>query len=100
MPQRYLKKQQKYFTINSNVLFFGIDMKKYGGPGRLKQTCEKRKCLNPQNPVLLHKNTYGSKPLATSYPTKNVPVKVPSLKQLCQIQIMGRHEYARLILSS
>ena len=27
------------------------DMTKYGGPGRMKQTCEKRRCLHPQLPV-------------------------------------------------
>ena len=27
------------------------DMIKYGGPGRMKQTCEKRRCLHPQLPV-------------------------------------------------
>jgi F-box/leucine-rich repeat protein 10/11 len=27
------------------------DMIKYGGPGRMKQTCEKRRCLHPQLPI-------------------------------------------------
>ncbi len=27
------------------------DMSKYGGPGKMKQTCEKRRCLHPQLPV-------------------------------------------------
>ena len=26
-------------------------MTKYGGPGRMKQTCEKRRCLQPQLPI-------------------------------------------------
>jgi len=30
------------------------DMTKYGGPGRMKQTCEKRRCLHPQLPVCAH----------------------------------------------
>ncbi|TRY62626.1 hypothetical protein TCAL_16657 [Tigriopus californicus] len=30
------------------------DMVKYGGPGRMKQTCEKRRCLHPQLPVCAH----------------------------------------------
>ena len=29
-------------------------MTKYGGPGRMKQTCEKRRCLHPQLPVCAH----------------------------------------------
>ena len=27
-----------------------LDMVKYGGPGTLKQACEKRQCINPQMP--------------------------------------------------
>jgi F-box/leucine-rich repeat protein 10/11 len=27
------------------------DMTKYGGPGRMKQTCEKRRCVHPQLPI-------------------------------------------------
>lgn len=27
------------------------DMTKYGGPGRMKQTCERRRCLHPQLPI-------------------------------------------------
>lgn len=27
------------------------DMTRYGGPGRMKQTCKKRRCLDPKNPV-------------------------------------------------
>jgi len=30
---------------------FCKDMVKYGGPGKMKQTCEKRRCMQPQLPV-------------------------------------------------
>ena len=29
-----------------------LDMVKYGGPGTLKQACERRQCINPQMPGL------------------------------------------------
>ncbi len=33
------------------VCVYCKDMSKYGGPGRMKQTCEKRRCLHPQLPI-------------------------------------------------
>ena len=36
------------------LYFIFKDMTKYGGPGRMKQTCEKRRCLHPQLPVCAH----------------------------------------------
>ena len=33
-----------------------LDMVKYGGPGTLKQACEKRQCINPQMPGLPSSN--------------------------------------------
>ena len=35
------------------------DMTKYGGPGRMKQTCEKRRCLHPQLPVCAYCSVCG-----------------------------------------
>ena len=34
-------------------------MTKYGGPGRMKQTCEKRRCLHPQLPVCAYCSVCG-----------------------------------------
>ena len=36
-------------NLKSTFIFI-TDMTKYGGPGRMKQTCEKRRCLQPQLP--------------------------------------------------
>ena len=38
----------KTYNLANNLSTF---VHRYGGPGRLKQTCEKRRCLHPQLPI-------------------------------------------------
>ena len=45
-------------ATNCEKCYKCLDMIKYGGPGTLKQACERRQCVNPQMP--------GSSPLMSS----------------------------------
>ena len=53
-------------ATNCEKCYKCLDMIKYGGPGTLKQACERRQCINPQMP--------GVAPLFTSpqYSSKGI----------------------------
>ena len=40
------------YAVNCGKCYKCLDMIKYGGPGTLKQACERRQCTNPQMPGL------------------------------------------------
>ena len=53
-------------------------MKKYGGPGRMKQTCEKRRCLNPfESPIEIQSESVEDKIKNPS----NKPLKISDAEE-------------------
>jgi len=59
------------------------DMKKYGGPGTMKQTCILRKCLNPVLPGVPHE------PLPPPSPTKVKP-ESPGVATVLKLEKSGK----------
>ena len=66
------------------------DMKKYGGPGRLKQTCEKRRCLNPfESPIEIQSESVEDK---IKKDPSNKPLEISDAEKESKIKISNKNK--------
>ena len=67
-----------------------IDMPKYGGPGRMKQTCEKRRCLDPfESPIEIQSESVEVK---IKKDPSNKPLEISDAEEESKIKISNRNK--------